>query len=75
MPDPVDRPDAAKDTVSTLAAAAPPVPALGFRCSICREPSGEICVWCTKDACALHLCESCHRCSDCCLCRQHDQRR
>lgn len=39
-----------------------------FTCSICGEGSREICVFCTKDACANHLCERCHRCSDCCEC-------
>ena len=41
---------------------------LTFLCSICSEPSTEICVYCTKDACANHLCEKCKRCSDCCHC-------
>ncbi len=39
-----------------------------FSCSICGETSTHICVYCTKDACANHLCERCHRCSDCCAC-------
>jgi hypothetical protein len=39
-----------------------------FTCSICGEPSAEICVYCTKDACANHRCERCKRCSDCCAC-------
>jgi len=39
-----------------------------FLCSICGEESSRICVRCTKDACANHLCEKCHRCSDCCEC-------
>jgi hypothetical protein len=39
-----------------------------FTCSICGEPSGEICVFCTKDTCANHRCERCKRCSDCCEC-------
>lgn len=39
-----------------------------FTCSICGEPSSSICVYCTKDACANHLCEHCGRCSDCCEC-------
>ena len=39
-----------------------------FVCSICSEPSAEICVYCTKDACANHRCERCRRCSDCCEC-------
>lgn len=43
-------------------------PALVFLCSICGEPSTEICVYCTKDACRNHLCDRCHRCSDCCEC-------
>jgi hypothetical protein len=39
-----------------------------FRCSICEEPSTQICVYCTKDACSNHLCDRCGRCSDCCEC-------
>ncbi len=39
-----------------------------FNCSICGEESTRICVWCTKDTCANHLCEKCARCSDCCEC-------
>lgn len=39
-----------------------------FTCSICGEPSRDICVLCTKDACANHRCERCKRCSDCCEC-------
>ena len=39
-----------------------------FACSICGEPSTEICVYCTKDACSNHLCAKCFRCSDCCEC-------
>jgi hypothetical protein len=39
-----------------------------FTCSICGEPSHEICVFCTKDACKNHRCERCKRCSDCCEC-------
>jgi hypothetical protein len=39
-----------------------------FTCSICGEISRDICVHCTKDACANHLCERCGRCSDCCQC-------
>jgi len=39
-----------------------------FVCSICGEPAGEICVYCTKDACANHRCDRCKRCSDCCEC-------
>jgi hypothetical protein len=44
-----------------------------FVCHICGEPSSEICVRCTKDACANHRCEKCKRCSDCCQCdfRRH----
>ena len=41
---------------------------LMFSCSICGEPSSMICVRCTKDACANHLCPKCNRCSDCCQC-------
>ena len=39
-----------------------------FTCSICGEPAGEICVYCTKDACINHRCDRCKRCSDCCEC-------
>jgi hypothetical protein len=39
-----------------------------FTCSICGDPSSEICVFCTKDACPNHLCRKCLRCSDCCEC-------
>jgi hypothetical protein len=39
-----------------------------FICSICGDASESICVYCTKDACSNHLCERCHRCSDCCTC-------
>ena len=41
---------------------------MAFTCSICGESSEEICVYCTKDTCANHLCERCKRCSDCCVC-------
>jgi hypothetical protein len=41
---------------------------LRFECSICGDPSGEICSWCTKDACTNHMCARCKRCSDCCTC-------
>jgi hypothetical protein len=37
-------------------------------CSICSEPSTDICVYCTKDACLNHRCDRCKRCSDCCEC-------
>jgi hypothetical protein len=37
-------------------------------CSICGEPSKDICVYCTKDACSNHRCDRCKRCSDCCEC-------
>jgi hypothetical protein len=39
-----------------------------FICSICGEPAGGICVYCTKDACGNHRCDRCKRCSDCCEC-------
>lgn len=39
-----------------------------FICSICGEPSTDICVYCTKDACPNHRCTKCYRCSDCCEC-------
>ncbi len=39
-----------------------------FTCSICGEASRAICVFCTKDACSNHVCQRCHRCSDCCAC-------
>ena len=41
---------------------------MAFTCSICGEGSHDICVYCTKDTCGNHMCERCHRCSDCCLC-------
>jgi hypothetical protein len=41
-----------------------------FKCAICGEPSQHLCAWCTKDACANHLCAKCGRCSDCCECEQ-----
>lgn len=43
-----------------------------FTCSICEEASTQICVYCTKDACPLHLCRKCRRCSDCCDCEVPD---
>ena len=46
----------------------PVTTAMTFHCSICDETSTEICTWCTKDACGLHLCQKCKRCSDCCQC-------
>lgn len=39
-----------------------------FQCTICEQESTRICVYCTKDACDIHLCDRCHRCSDCCSC-------
>jgi len=42
--------------------------AFEFACSICGEVSGDICAYCTKDACPNHLCGKCRRCSDCCEC-------
>jgi len=39
-----------------------------FVCSICGEPSTEICSYCTKDTCSNHRCDRCLRCSDCCEC-------
>jgi len=39
-----------------------------FTCSICGEPSTQICAYCTKDACGNHRCVRCKRCSDCCEC-------
>lgn len=44
------------------------IEAATFTCSICSEPSTDICVACTKDACWNHRCERCRRCSDCCEC-------
>jgi hypothetical protein len=41
---------------------------MAFVCSICEEQSTRICVRCTKDTCANHLCEKCGACSDCCDC-------
>jgi len=46
-----------------------------FTCSICEEPSTEICVYCTKDACGNHLCGKCGRCSDCCECDAQQAKR
>jgi hypothetical protein len=45
-----------------------PTGTLTFACSICAEPSHDICVHCTKDVCRLHRCQRCLRCSDCCEC-------
>ena len=45
-----------------------PTGTLTFVCSICSDPSHEICVYCTKDVCHLHRCQRCLRCSDCCEC-------
>jgi hypothetical protein len=39
-----------------------------FVCNICEEQSTRICVQCTNDTCANHLCEKCASCSDCCDC-------
>jgi hypothetical protein len=39
-----------------------------FVCSICSQPSRDICVSCTKDTCENHLCAKCLCCSDCCVC-------
>ncbi len=39
-----------------------------FACSICTEPSLDICARCTKDACPNHRCMRCRGCSDCCEC-------
>ena len=39
-----------------------------FACSICEQESTRICVFCTKDACNIHLCGRCGCCSDCCPC-------
>lgn len=39
-----------------------------FHCTICEEESTDICVRCTKDTCANHLCSKCGKCSDCCTC-------
>jgi len=41
-----------------------------FACSICGEPSSEICAYCTKDTCRNHRCARCKRCSDCCECAE-----
>ena len=41
---------------------------MAFTCSICGEPSTQICARCTKDTCGNHLCEKCLCCSDCCEC-------
>lgn len=39
-----------------------------FVCSICEQESTRICVFCTKDACNIHICGRCGCCSDCCPC-------
>jgi hypothetical protein len=39
-----------------------------FVCNICEQESTLICVRCTKDTCANHLCAKCGCCSDCCDC-------
>ncbi|PYT34874.1 MAG: hypothetical protein DMG58_03700 [Acidobacteria bacterium] len=39
-----------------------------FACSICEQESTRICVFCTKDACNIHICGRCGCCSDCCPC-------
>ncbi len=39
-----------------------------FSCSICEQESTRICAFCTKDACANHICVRCGCCSDCCEC-------
>lgn len=39
-----------------------------FSCTICGDPSTQICEYCTKDTCPNHLCSKCLRCSDCCEC-------
>lgn len=39
-----------------------------FVCSICNDPSTDICVFCTKDTCYNHRCNRCRKCSDCCEC-------
>ncbi len=44
------------------------ITAMPFVCNICEEQSTRICVQCTKDTCANHLCEKCGACSDCCDC-------
>ena len=44
------------------------IAATTFTCTICGRSSQDICVYCTKDTCANHMCERCHRCSDCCVC-------
>ncbi|HTP89465.1 MAG TPA: hypothetical protein VMJ34_21090 [Bryobacteraceae bacterium] len=41
---------------------------LTYACSICAEPSHDVCVYCTKDVCHSHRCQRCLRCSDCCEC-------
>jgi len=33
-------------------------PPAQFWCYICSDPSTNICLYCTKDACDNHLCES-----------------
>jgi transcription elongation factor Elf1 len=51
-----------------MIAHSPTVSPAVFTCSICGEPSTDICAYCTKDACSNHRCVRCKRCSDCCEC-------
>ncbi len=46
-----------------------------FSCYICKQASTGICVHCTRDACDMHLCERCRRCTDCCVCHLDQQPR
>jgi hypothetical protein len=39
-----------------------------YACSICEQESTRICLFCTKDACGIHICDRCGCCSDCCQC-------
>ncbi len=66
MPDADDRSRGATPAEETMSTTNSTV----FTCSICDEPSTQICCWCTKDACENHLCEKCSRCSDCCVCER-----
>jgi len=56
-------PDQGKEAIPSMTVE----PAI-FTCSICGEPSSDICVYCTMDACRNHRCDRCKRCSDCCEC-------
>lgn len=61
-------PDQAGSATNARAGSEQVSPSKPFTCYICSEPSSDICLYCTKDACDNHLCRKCGRCSDCCAC-------